>query len=667
MMDDLLNQPFRPPAVPLVTHDPYFSGWSFTDQLTDDWARHWTGAQFSLFGVLRVDGQPYRFMGGAVRWPGMARQLSLEVGATRSLYTFECGPVRLAVTFTSPLLLDDLDLLARPVTYVSFDITAGDGAPHEVSLWMDISGEWAVNLPLQMVSWQRAASQRLDLLTIFSEEQNLLQKAGDDRRIDWGRLYLGTEKGAAHLAVVDAARARERFAAGKPVQGEDWDEQPRPANSWGGAVLAAQFDLGAVNSQTRRVHLLVGYDDDYSIEYFHQPLRAWWRRDEDMTMIKVLDQAEREFVPVVKRCAAFDHQLMADAGRVGSLAYARLVSLAYRQAVAAHKLVAAPDGRPLFFSKENNSNGCIATVDITYPSAPLFLLYNPVLLKGMMEPIFDYCGSDHWSFPFAAHDVGTYPLANGQVYGGNQLKNQMPVEECGNMLILAMAICVVEGTPDYARSHWELLTRWAEYLFDHGLDPENQLCTDDFAGHLAHNVNLSAKAIVALGCYSKMARMLGDGETAEKYWQTAAAFAGEWERMANDGDHYRLAFDQPGTWSQKYNLVWDTLLGLNLFDPQILRKEMKFYRQKINQYGLPLDSRKNYTKSDWILWCAALAETQEMFDALVNPVYRYAHETISRVPLSDWHDTNSGRFVQFKARSVVGGYFMRLLGERLRK
>ncbi len=186
--------------------------------------------------------------------------------------------------------------------------------------------------------------------------------------------------------------------------------------------------------------------------------------------------------------------------------------------IAAHKLFKDADGNLLFFSKENNSNGCINTVDLTYPSAPLFLAYNPELQKGMMTSIFEYSASGRWNKPFPAHDLGTYPIANGQVYGGD-----MPIEEGGNMVVLAAAIAKVEGNADYAKKYWDLLTIWTDYLAEYGQDPENQLCTDDFAGHWAHNAN---------------------------------PMATKWEQMAREGDHYRLAFDRENTWSQKYNMVW---------------------------------------------------------------------------------------------------------------
>ena len=172
-------------------------------------------------------------------------------------------------------------------------------------------------------------------------------------------------------------------------------------------------------------------------EYLNQKLVAYWRRD-GLAFSAMLNAAEAELPQIAAECEAFDKKLLGDAEKVGGSDYAALCSIAYRQSIAAHKLVAATDGTPYFFSKENFSNGCICTVDVTYPSAPLYLLVQPALLKGMLIPILNYAELKRWPYNFAPHDLGTYPLANGQVYGGGEKNevNQMPVEESGNMLIL---------------------------------------------------------------------------------------------------------------------------------------------------------------------------------------------------------------------------------------
>jgi hypothetical protein len=223
----------------------------------------------------------------------------------------------------------------------------------------------------------------------------------------------------------------------------------------------------------------------------------------------------------------------------------------------------------------------------------------------------------------------------------------------------------LQGNAEYAKKHWETLSTWANYLLENGLDPENQLCTDDFAGHFAHNANLSIKAILGIAGYGKLAGMLGDAATEKKYTDAAKAMAAEWQQMAKDGDHYKLTFDKSGTWSQKYNLVWDRLLGMNIFDPSIATDEVAYYKTQQQKYGLPLDSRKTYTKSDWILWSACLTGNIDDFNALFEPVYKYANETESRMPISDWHETTSGGWVGFRARSVVGGYFIKMLESEL--
>jgi hypothetical protein len=278
----------------------------------------------------------------------------------------------------------------------------------------------------------------------------------------------------------------------------------------------------------------------------------------------------------------------------------------------------------------------------------------------MMTSIFDYSLDERWTKPFAAHDLGTYPIANGQVYGGD-----MPLEEAGNMLILAAQLCKQDGSTAYVDKYWDIITQWADYLSENGQDPANQLCTDDFAGHWAHNANLSIKAIMGVASYAEMARMKGRSSDAGRYMQRAKEMALQWEKDAREGDHYRLAFDRTDTWSQKYNMVWDRLWQTQLFPKGTMERDVQYYLKKQNKYGLPLDCRKDYTKNDWIMWTAAMARDRKTFLKFVEPVYQYMNETESRVPTSDWYDTKTGLMIGFKARSVIGGFWMKVLMDKM--
>jgi hypothetical protein len=298
--------------------------------------------------------------------------------------------------------------------------------------------------------------------------------------------------------------------------------------------------------------------------------------------------------------------------------------------------------------------------------APQFLLFGPSLAKSFLVPFMNYAASERWKFPFAPHDLGTYPKANGQVYGDGErgVNNQMPVEESGNLLLLFGAVAQMEGNANFAGLYWKQLEQWAEYLKEKGFDPENQLCTDDFAGHLAHNVNLSAKAICGLGAFAKLCDMRGEKAKSDDYFKLAREFAQRWVKEADDGEKYRLAFDRPGTWSQKYNLMWDRILGLNLFPDAVLRKEMDYYKKIQNKYGLPLDNRQTYTKLDWITWTATLTQNRADFEALIDPIFTFMNETSDRSPLTDWYQTKTARKVGFTARPVIGGVFAQMLYDK---
>jgi hypothetical protein len=650
---------FQPRAVPLVTTDPYFSIWSFADRLTDDLTRHWTGTPQSLESMVRIDGVTYRIMGKGASEEALP-QVGLSVFPTRTIYEFEGAGVHVTLTFLTPLLPRDLDVYSRPVTYLIWEARAVDGHTHAVSVYYANSAQLVVNTEDETVVWSRENMADLSVLRMGSEAQPILAKSGDNLRIDWGYLYVAAPMSAgAASAIASPGSVRRAFVEEGRLPGEDERDMPRPANNRA-PLIAFVFDMGQVGAQPLARHLLLAYDDLYSIEYFHQRLRPYWRRN-GAQAADLLTTAERDYDSLRAESEQFDRELMADLTRMGGERYARLSALAYRQSLAAHKLVAAPDGQtPYYFPKENFSCGCISTVDVIYPASPVLLLLNPRLEEASLAPVMDYVKAGKWPLPYAPHDLGTYPLANGRDPAKIET---MPVEESGNMLILFAAIAKAEGNTAFAEKYAPILQQWADYLVEKGLDPENQLCTDDFAGHLAHNTNLSIKAILGLGAYAQILEMQGKKESASHYRTKAQDFARRWVEMASDGDHYRLAFDKPGTWSQKYNLVWDKILGLNLFPAEVARKEIAFYEDHLNRYGLPLDNRKTYTKVDWELWTATLAESPADWEKLISPIYDWVNQSPTRVPLTDWYWTRDGTQVGFQARSVVGGVFIKMLSD----
>ena len=574
----------------------------------------------------------------------LAKQISVEMTATQTKYVFACGPVQVNLTFTSPLIASNLDLLSRPVSYVDLQVKSLDKKIHDTELTFAMSTDVARNETNQAQQTVYRSAGNLRYVKTGVLNQQILAKKGDDLRIDWGYGYMATTQLDHQLStksitdLINLSEGNQREKAGT-------ESQVFLCNQW-------RTQTGAMGKKT---NFMLAYDDLYSIQYFGKNLQAWWVK-KHQTMENLLKTSDREHAKIMQICGQFDKKLVADALSAGGKEYADLCVAAYRQSLAAHKLVRGEHDEVLFPQKENFSNGSIWTVDVTYPSAPLSLLYNTDLLKGMVEPLMYYSESGQWKKPFPAHDIGTYPLANGQTY-----PEDMPVEEAGNMIILTGAICKEDGNARFAKKHWETLTRWVNFLVKDGLDPVNQLCTDDFAGHLERNANLSLKAINGIGAYAQMARTLGMKSTADSMQRIAQGYVKKWMLMADEGDHYALTFNKNNTWSQKYNLVWDKLLGLHLFPKEVYQKEIAYYLTKQNEYGLPLDSRKTYTKSDWIIWTATLAESPKDFQAIIHPVHKFMQEGSSRVPFSDWHETKTGAHVGFQARSVVGGFFIKSL------
>lgn len=609
-------RPFRPPAVPLVSVDPHFSLWSRADRLTDCDTTHWAGARQPLSMILTADGVKYRLCGRNPMNVSPLPQKSVEVRANETLYTFGKGTLSVELSFITPRLADEFETFSRPVTYVSVKVAGAK----TYSVEMNLPPELARDRDDAKMVERKTEIAGVPACSVGRREQVQFGVKGDSRRADWGYAW----------------------QVGPYVCGDE-------------TLFMLAFEHGK------------------TVRYFGHDLVDWWQRD-GKTFEKMLEEALGDYSRVRAKVRESDAALAARAEKIGGAQYARIAELAWRQSFAACSFVAAPGGEPYMFSAENHSGGMIGTTDVFYPQLPHLLFAGPTFVKATLAPVCEYASSTNWPYPYAPHDMGLYPVAEGQYYGmkkgqsvggGDDDTFRMPVEECGNMLICLAALAHSEGNAAFASRWWPEVTKWAQYLRNVGFDPENQLCTDDFAGHLAHNANLSAKTIVALACYAMMADMRGEKSVAEQYGNAAKEMVPRWIEAVKGGRYGagRLAFDRPDTWSMKYNIVWDRVMGLGLFPADVAERELAAYMKLQEPYGLPLDSRKAYTKADWLVWVACLRGRSGDLETLVAPLYRFLDTSCDRQPFGDWYEADCGLARQFKARSVVGGVFLPFLTE----
>ncbi len=660
------------PAYPLWVIDPMFSVWSKTDALNGGETVFWTGLEHRAYGFVRYNGKTYCFLG---RRDGAAplEQTDVKITAFSTDYVFRGEGFTLKVSFVSPLLPKDLKVLSCPVCYTEYEVFPDGDLPSDFSVAIALDEEfcyngeraWVVGGVLPLKGYEAA---------YFTRGRNMvLSDTSDCVAPDWGDVYIAAEESW----LISDAGVNLYIAEGKAEYIRKDCER--------------LYILGI--NRARKGYFMTAFDDKVSIFYFGEWLKCYFFEG-GKTIVDAMDFSRKEHDAILQACADFDAELRADCEKIGR-DYYTLACAAVRQAVGAHKLVKTSKGELLFLSKENNSNGCIGTADVSYPSIPMFLLYNPELVNAMMRGIYDFAKMPVWNYDFAPHDVGTYPWCAGQVYGTayredkyccgmfstgasprtNQMlyvrpaasnvydKNcQMPVEECGNMLIMTAAALAAGADRSLAKKNFPLLKKWVKYLEKFGLRPDNQLCTDDFAGHLAGNVNLSVKALVGIESFAIVCKMLGKEELAAEYEGRAKDFAARFKASVGGGV-MPLAYGQSDTYSLKYNILFDKLFGFDLIGQEICERETAYYIEKNERYGVPLDTRETYTKADWILWAAALTDDREKAEALYLPVVRYLRESSTRVPFGDWYYARRGDIVHFINRSVVGGIFAPLLKE----
>lgn len=689
---------FRPPCTPLNVVSPYQSVWSCYDHLYDGWPSHWTGSTIGWAGLLRVDGATFRFMGPS----GLARvlafdgeeisadsglptsslepvagteqaveQISLTVAPTTTTYVFQAAGVQLTLNFTTPMLGLDEDIVSatRPLTHMSFSVVSVDGSNHSVGVYFDTTAEPAIDSPTEFVSWKRLPSRSLKIMQIGTTAQNLLGSSSD--QISWGHWLVAvpTHAPGLHTAMVGANTARAAFQAGTYNSLKDDIGSPRPASfNWPVLSVAWEFSSTATPQES---HLIMAYDQVLSMRYFGTDMEPLWRHHWD-SPAKLLEDAEKRRQQDLAAAASFDADLIAKTTAAGGDKYATLASLVYRQTVGGTQSVWNPVlNKPWVFMKEISSDGDVSTVDVIYPAFPLFLYLYPEYFRLILEPLLVYSMNQtnvygmevDYNLAWAPHHLGHWPICDL----APKDQEQMPVEESGNFFILFLGLYQQQGSLDWLRESWPLLKQWADYIVQSLPDPGYQLCTDDFEGPSPHNANLAAKGVVALDAYASLLEAHGDHADAHAYRERAQGFAADWVRLAKaeTGQCFRMQFDLPTSWSQKYNLIWQKLLSLSAFPDSAFLSESDCYQgQLTGQCGMPLDDRHRYTKSDWSHWSGAMG-SRELFDGVLNTTLFYANVTTSRIPLSDWYDVDSCESKGFQARPVQGALFAKVLMDKV--
>ena len=670
------------PAYPLFVKDPFFSVWSACENLNEQDTVFWTGKAKKTYGFIKVGDKNYCFMGNP---DGIEKlqQTDVKITTFRTIYTFECADFIFEVAFFSPTPITNYKIWSCPVSYVEYKITPKTNLP-KVTVSLCMHEGWCYygtenkEMRGDVFTWENR-----EIAWFGLNRQHIFNRTGDRFGADWGYYYMIADSCFYHTI--------ESF---KDLTACDFSDKIETTK-----YLTAQNSHEFSDLSAKSGKILIAFDDIISINYYGQTLRGYFFSD-GKTIMDAIKFSVNEYQSICDTCDAVERDLENSTAKFGKK-YLDILNASYRQTLAAHKLVKDYTGRLLLLSKECGSGGCVATVDVTYPTMPMLLTYAPELVKASIEPIFDFAKMDAWEYEFAPHDAGVYPFCNGQFYGvknktegkygrsisyqGVEFRNvvlpsyylypknsnlydynrQMPIEECADMILICAFYLERTGDLEYVKSKRDLLKQWCEYLISKGLIPENQLCTDDFLQHMDKNVNLSIKATVAIKAFAMLEKRFGND--ASKYEKEVS------ERIAQYKQHFgeknmSLSFgDENETFSMKYNLLPDKLLKLGVFDSKVIQREIDVCMQNCHDFGFPLDNRSSLTKCDWMMWIAALSDDSAVQERIISCVYNYLINGADRVPFADLYDCKTGIAEEFTNRTVQGSMFILLLKELMQE
>ncbi|KAH9940434.1 DUF1793-domain-containing protein [Epithele typhae] len=667
--------PINPAAIPLAVRSPYLSAWlpqGGGTALNAAWPTFWNGNIVGWAGYAKVDGTAYTWMGvpavpNTKTTPATQKsfQARFSMTATQSIFVMSAGPVDLTITFLSPVEPGDFVNQSLPLSYYSVSAASTDGKSHSVQVYADISAEWNTGTVSLGVTWNTTAQSVISHQVALAN-QVPFNELGD--RIQQGSVFHSTlnTKGTTFQTGEDIAVRAQFINSGALTNGQDTAFRA-VSDRW--PVFAFAHDFGAVSAATAPFVLSLAHVRDPALQYVaadgttEQRSSFFWTKYADFA--DAISAFLGDYANAVVRANAFDAKLQADAGKI-SADYASLVPLSVRQTLGAIEITAAKksDGSldasdVKTFMKEISSSGDVNTVDVIFPSWPLFLYTNPEIGKQLLLPLLAYQASGLYPNKYSVHDLGShYPNATGHNDGKDQA---MPVEESGNMVIMALSHAQTANDQSLLKTYFSLLDQWTQFLITDSLIPADQLSTDDFAGSLANQTNLAIKGIVGIKAMSKIAALTGDNDRATKYSSMADSYVQQWKTLATsaDGKHLTLSYGNSDSWGLAYNLYADKLLGTNAFPQDVYDLQTEWYNGQAKPFGVQLDTRHTYTKSDWQIWTAGIMSATQVRDMFVSSVLKYAGDGATNQPLPDLYDAINGTEVPGSghARPVVGGHF----------
>ncbi|KAI1635106.1 glutaminase GtaA [Biscogniauxia mediterranea] len=661
--------PVRPPAIPLAVKAPYLNTWLDAGSdggnggyLAGEWPTFWQQQVTGWQGFVRVDGTPYAWMGAA---PGADNvdQTDFSYTSTRSNFVFSVGgKVEMNVTFLSPVTPSDLRRQSLTFSYLDVIVRSLDGSSHEVQLYADVSAEWCSGDLAAVIQWSHDTSDGVSYHQFARQQQTEITET--NQLPNWGTFYWSTsdQDGLTWQSGIDTDIRGSFINNGSLGNTEDADYRAVNDN-W--PVFGFAHDLGSVGDDAVSRLFTIGLTQDNAIQLLGEGTNlttypSLWKSYFD-SGLEAVTFFFNDYAEACKLATDLDNKVASDSLAAAGQNYLTITSLSVRQTFGALQFTGT-DSDPLVFLKEISSNSDIQTVDVIFPAMPLLLYLNPELLNYLLKPLFLNQENGHYPNTNAIHDLGTFPLAKGYPDGSDE---PQPLEECGNMIIMALAYAQRNSDTAYLTQHYTILNQWAGYLVDEALIPADQISTDDFAGSLANQTNLAIKGIIGLRAMAEISQLTGNTDDATTYGNKATDYITQWQgygiNSAADPPHTTLSYNEPDSHGLLYNLYGNSLLGFGTdFVPQsVYDMQSAFYPTVALEYGVPLDTRHNYTKTDWMLWCAAIAsdDTRAVF---IDRIAEWIGVTPTNRALTDLYDAVTGNYpdgITFTARPVVGGHF----------